>query len=105
MCVRVGGGHALSLLACVSGHRGEPSFLCGDKPKGGPIEFAVTTRDTRDQPVADHAHGRHWSARPLGLGKSQTYILQYERQDESGRVGLLGDLFAINLMRTPAEHR
>ena len=76
-------------LIVADGRRGEePGFLRGDKPERGPVEIAIATRDTRDQPVPDHADRRHRGARLLRLRERQTHILEHEGQDKSGRVDL-----------------
>src|ERR1700686_3017585 len=96
----------LSPISIVSrgGHGVDSRFLCGDQPKRRPVEFAVTARDPRDQPVADHAHRWHRDTRPLRFGKRQAHILQHEGQDKPGCVSLSGNLVAVNLVRASAEH-
>src|SRR3984957_18265302 len=78
-------------------------LLRGDQPEGGPIEFAVTARDSRDEPVADYVNRRHRGARFLCFRKRQAHILEHEWQDKSGRVGLPGDLVAVNCVRARTE--
>src|ERR1700722_11736191 len=60
------------------GHGAESGLLGGDKRQRGPVEFAVTTRDPRDQPVPDHGHGWHRTARVLGLCKCKAHIPEHQ---------------------------
>src|ERR1700744_5993634 len=72
-------------------------FLRSDQAEGGPIELAVTARDSGDEPAADHVDRRHRGTRLLCFRERQAHILEHEWQDKSGRVRLPGDLVAINL--------
>src|SRR5882757_8899135 len=85
-------------------YENESGFFRSDKPEGGPVEFAVTTRDTRDQPITDHTDRWHRGARLFRLGKCEAHILEYEGQDEAGRVDLPCNLVAVDLVRTSAKH-
>src|ERR1700691_6363333 len=81
------------------GHGVEPRFLGSDKPEGGPIELAVTARDSRDKPVPDHVDRGQRGAYFFCFSKRQAHILKHEGQKKSGPVRLPGNLVAVNLMR------
>ena len=51
-------------LPLTAGVAREPRFLRGDKPEGGPIEFAMAASDTRDQPIPDRRQPKASARRP-----------------------------------------
>src|ERR1700749_4837303 len=70
----------------------ESGILCGNPSKRGPVKLAVTTRDSRDQPVPNDAYRWHWDARVLSLRQREPHVLEHEGQHKSCRIVLPGDL-------------